>query len=74
MKWRFWLSDKTVRKFEELPIYCQRQSCNPGILVSRKVRFMYILRGKKRLRRLDGEKKERTNERKRESKKETKEM
>jgi len=22
MSWRFWLSDKTVQKFEELPIYC----------------------------------------------------
>ena len=33
MNWRFWLSDKTVRKFEELPIYCQRQNCSPGILV-----------------------------------------
>ena len=24
MIWRFWLWDKTVRKFEELPIHCQR--------------------------------------------------
>ena len=45
MNWRFWLSDKTVQKFEELPIYCQRQNCNPVILVSRKVRFMYIFAG-----------------------------
>ena len=29
----------------QLPIYCQRQNCNPGILVSRKVRFMYIFAG-----------------------------
>ena len=44
MNWRFWLSDKTVRKLEELTIilYCQRQNCSPGILVSSKVRFMYI--------------------------------
>ena len=70
MNWRFWISDKTLRKFEELRIYCQRQNCNPGILVSRKVRFMYILRGKKRLRRLDGEKKnERTKEREKARKK-----
>jgi len=40
MIWRFWLSDKTVRKFEELPIYCQRQNCSPGILVSSKVWFI----------------------------------
>ena len=31
--------------FIELPIYCQRENCNPGILVSRKVRFMYIFAG-----------------------------
>jgi len=37
MIWRFWLSDKTVRKFEQLPIYYQRQNCSPGILVSNKV-------------------------------------
>jgi len=23
MSWHFWLSDKTVRKFAQLPIYCQ---------------------------------------------------
>ena len=45
MNRRFWLSDKTVRKFEELPIYCQRQNCSPGILVSSKVRFMWIFAG-----------------------------
>jgi len=32
MSWRFWLSDKTVRKFEELSIYRQRQNCSPGNL------------------------------------------
>jgi len=37
---------QTVRKFEELPIYCQRQNCSPGILVSSKVRFMWIKWGK----------------------------
>jgi len=34
MSWRFWISDKTVRKFAELPTYYQRQKCSPGILVS----------------------------------------
>ena len=29
MGWRLRLSDKTVRKFAELPIYCQRQKCTP---------------------------------------------
>ena len=42
MNWRFWLSDKTVQKFEELPIYCQRQNCSPGNLVSKNVRFIWI--------------------------------
>jgi len=45
MTWRFWLSDKTVRKFEELPIHCQRQNCSPEILVSSKVRFIWIFAG-----------------------------
>jgi len=45
MIWRFWLSDKTVRKSEELPIYCQRRNCSPGILVSSKVWFMWIFAG-----------------------------
>jgi len=45
MSWRFWLSDKTVRTFEELSIHCQRQNCSPGILVSSKVRFMWIVAG-----------------------------
>jgi len=30
MGWRLRLSDKTVRKCAELPIYCQRQKCSPG--------------------------------------------
>ena len=29
MGWRLRLSDKTVRKFAELPRYCQRQKCSP---------------------------------------------
>ena len=37
--------EQTVRKFEELPIYCQRQNYSPGILVSSKVRFMWIFPG-----------------------------
>jgi len=45
MSWRFWLWNKTVRKFEELPIYCQRQNCSPGNLVSSKVRFIWIFAG-----------------------------
>ena len=45
MNWRFWLSDKTVRKFEELPIYCQRQNCSLGNLVSSNVRFIWIFAG-----------------------------
>ena len=36
------LSDKTVRKFAELPIYCQRQKCSPGNVVSGSIRFMLI--------------------------------
>ena len=42
MGWRVRLSDKTVRKFAELPIYCQRQKCSPGILVSSKISLMRI--------------------------------
>jgi len=45
MNWRFWLSDKTVRKFEELPIHCQRQDCSPRNLVSSNVRFIWIFAG-----------------------------
>ena len=43
MGWRLRLSDKTVRKFAELPIYCQRQKCSPGNVVSG--RFMQIFAG-----------------------------
>ena len=42
MGWRLRLLDKTVRKFAELPIYCQRQKCNPGNVVSDCIRFMQI--------------------------------
>jgi len=33
------------RTFEELPLYYQRQNCSPGILVSSKVRFIWIFVG-----------------------------
>jgi len=39
------LSDKTVRKFAELTIYCQRQKCSPGNVVSGSIRFMQIFAG-----------------------------
>ena len=39
MGWRLRLSDKTVRKLAELPIYCQRQKCSTGNLVSGNIRF-----------------------------------
>jgi len=45
MGWRPWLSDKTVRKFAELPIYCQQQKCSPGNVVSGSIRFMQIFAG-----------------------------
>ena len=45
MCWRLRLSDKTVRKFAELPIYCQRRKCSPGNIVSGSVRFMQIFAG-----------------------------
>jgi len=45
MGWRLRLSDKTVRKFAELPIYSQRQKCSPGNVVSGSVRFMQIFVG-----------------------------
>jgi len=45
MNWRFLVSDKNVRKFEDLPIYCKRYDCSPGILVSSKLRFMWIRGG-----------------------------
>jgi len=43
MGWRLRLSDKTVRKLAELPIYCQRQKRSPGNVVSGSVRFMQIV-------------------------------
>jgi len=43
--WRLRLSDKTVRKFAELPIYCQKQKCSSGNLVSGSIRFMQIFAG-----------------------------
>jgi len=45
MGWPLRLLDKTVRKFVELPIYCQRQKCSPGNVVSGNIRFMQILAG-----------------------------
>jgi len=45
MGWRFRLSDKTVQKFAELPIYCQRQKCSPGNVVSDSIRFMHMFAG-----------------------------
>jgi len=43
MGWRFRLSDKTVRKFAKLPIYCQHQKYSPGNVVSDK--FTQIFAG-----------------------------
>jgi len=45
MGWHLRLADKTVRKFAELPIYCQRQKCSPGNVVSGSIRFMQIFAG-----------------------------
>jgi len=45
MGWRPRLSDKTVRKLAELPIYGQRQQCSPGNVVSGSIRFMQIFVG-----------------------------
>ena len=48
MGWRLRLSDKTVRKFAELPIIpvdSQRQKCSPGNVVSGSIRFMQIFVG-----------------------------
>jgi len=45
MGWRLRLSDKTVRTFAELPIYCQRQKCSPENVVSGSIRFMQIFAG-----------------------------
>jgi len=45
MGWRLRLSDKTIQKLAELPIYCQRQKCSPGNVVSGSIRFMQIFAG-----------------------------
>ena len=45
MGWRLRRSDKTVRKFAEVPIYCQWQKCSPGNVVSGSIRFMRIFAG-----------------------------
>jgi len=45
MGWCLRFSDETVRKFAELPIYCQRQKCSPGNVVSGSIRFMQIFAG-----------------------------
>ena len=42
MGWRLRLSDNTVRKLAELLIYCQRQTCSPGNVVSGSIKFMQI--------------------------------
>ena len=45
MGWRLRLSDKTVRTFAELPIYCKQQKCSPGNVVSDTISFMQIFAG-----------------------------
>jgi len=45
MGWRLRVSDKTVRKLAELPMYCQRRKCSPGNVVSGSIRFMQIFVG-----------------------------
>jgi len=42
MGWRLRLLYKTVRKFPEQPIYCQRQKCSQWNVVSGSIRFMQI--------------------------------
>jgi len=44
MGWHLWLSDKTVRKFAELPTVRDKK-CNPGYIVSGSIRFMQIFVG-----------------------------
>ena len=39
MSWRFWLSDKTVQKFAEIHIDCQRQKCSPHCTGGRVIRW-----------------------------------
>ena len=45
MCWRLRLWDKTVRKFAELPMYCQRQKCSPesGVVENGDFRFIRSL-------------------------------
>ena len=45
MGWCLRLSDKTVRKLAELPIYCEQQKCSPGNVVSGSIRLMQIFAG-----------------------------
>ena len=45
MGWRLRLSDKTVPKFAELPIYCQRQKCSQGNVVSGNIKVYADIRG-----------------------------
>jgi len=45
MGWHLRLSHRFVRKFAQLPIYCQRQKCSPGNVVSGSIRFMQIFAG-----------------------------
>ena len=45
MGWPLRVSDKTVRKFAELPIYYQRQKCSTGNVVSGSIRYMLIFAG-----------------------------
>ena len=41
----FRLSEKTVRKFAELRIYCQRQKCSPARDCTGDIRVMELLNG-----------------------------
>ena len=47
MGWHLRLSDKTIRKFAELPVptYCQRQKFGTGNIVSGSIRFMQVYAG-----------------------------
>jgi len=45
MGWRLRLSDKSVQKFAELHMYCQRQKCSPRNVVSDSIRFMQVFLG-----------------------------
>jgi len=41
----FWLSEKTVRKFAELRIYCQRQKYSPARVCTGDIRVMQLFNG-----------------------------